>query len=159
MCKPLYTASVWHWFDVFFFLHLCGPCRPHHLFHSSQLLEHKTPLSVYFHQISIHLSPSSLTSLTRSVPFLFDSFSSLAAWHFTALSGDSCAKWSYWESATVNSRRPHVMCLKHRWTAQVSNSRRKRCRERRGDRGRGRSGGWTDNRIILCFVWGRVSKQ
>lgn len=22
-----------------------------------------------------------------------------------------------------------------------------------------RGGGWIDNRIILCFVWGRVSKQ
>lgn len=30
--------------------------------------------------------------------------------------------------------------------------------ERSGDRG-GRGGVEIDNRIILCFVWGRVSKQ
>lgn len=106
--------------------------RLHCLFHSSQLLQNKIPISVYFQQISLCLSSSSSTSLALG-PFFLVSLSSLAAWHFTTFSRDSYAKWSYWESATVNSRRPDVMCLKHRWTAQVSDSWRKRLKGKKGE--------------------------
>lgn len=115
---------------------------------TAQLLEHKIAISVYFQQISLCLLRAQCRSIS-SVPFS-SSLSSLEAWHFTVLSGDSCTKWSCWESTTVNSRRPHVMCLKHRWTVLVW---RKKIEVR--ERGRG----WIDNRIILCFVWGGVSKQ
>lgn len=148
----------------------CHQLSSHHQYQTLWCL---TPISIYFRQISLWISTQPLLSsppLHRPTlphshcPLSPLPFSSLAAWHFAMLSGDSSTKWSYWESDTVNSRRPHVMCLKHRWTAQVSRSWRmqwgkKKKGERRTQWVWGEGGIWTDKRIILCFVWGRVSKQ